>query len=87
MSHFHGLTIMDLGFLKLGLAQFRLDISIRPISLPFGPNNYSSTIWVQKFIFSVNNCPPSYNMAHGPCLYEKLLYVKGSPLFSLIILS
>ena len=49
---------MDLGFLRMGWAQFGLDISIRLIPLPFEPNNYSNTIWAQKFISSVNTCPP-----------------------------
>ena len=42
---------MDLDFLGLGWARFGLDISIRPIPLLFGSNNYPNTIWAQKINF------------------------------------
>ena len=52
---------MDLSFLGLGRARFRFDISIQPIPLPFGQNNYSNIIWAQNCIFSVNNYIKNHN--------------------------
>ena len=46
---------------------------------------YLNTIWA-KFIFSVNNCPLIYNMAHGPCLYVLKPFICQKSFFSLVIL-
>ena len=79
---------MDLGFLELGWARFGLGLDL---IYQFGPFHYllgriiiqTPFGWAQKkFIFNVNNCPSHTIWPIGHVCMTKLLYVKGSPLFS-----